>query len=181
MISTPELWWLAGILEGEGCFGPAKHTVRIQLAMCDRDVVEKVARLLGVRVTTSVDKRPGNQIQYRAYIQGHRAAAWLMTLYTMMGARRKARIRESLLWWLTLRVYNGLRTHCPKGHPLSGPNLYRWERQRACRTCSIARTAEWNRRTGYGGPGYVERRKMLARVRYHKKKAAAALAAGGIQ
>jgi hypothetical protein len=50
-----EIAWLAGILEGEGCFdynnlGQSKRTgswyPRIRIEMTDKDVVEKVANLL---------------------------------------------------------------------------------------------------------------------------------------
>lgn len=31
---------------------------------------------------------------------------------------------------------NRLKTHCRRGHPYEGDNLYIWNNQRACRTCS---------------------------------------------
>lgn len=42
------------------------------------------------------------------------------------------------------RTYNGKKTHCPKGHPYSQENTYRWltargTPKRECRTCHIAR------------------------------------------
>jgi hypothetical protein len=32
------------------------------------------------------------------------------------------------------------KTHCPKGHPYAGANLYRWHNRRYCRTCCKARS-----------------------------------------
>jgi hypothetical protein len=50
-----ELYWLAGLLEGEGSFvkGPPSrpNCPIVQLAMTDGDVVERAARLLGRGVT----------------------------------------------------------------------------------------------------------------------------------
>lgn len=36
---------------------------------------------------------------------------------------------------------NAAKTHCSKGHLLSGSNLYTWGNGRQCRTCKV----EWNR------------------------------------
>lgn len=39
------------------------------------------------------------------------------------------------------------RTHCPRGHPYEGENLYiTREGWRTCRTCKLARMREWNER-----------------------------------
>lgn len=34
------------------------------------------------------------------------------------------------------------QTHCKRGHPLNGANLYLWNRQRHCRTCRADRTRQ---------------------------------------
>lgn len=41
---------------------------------------------------------------------------------------------------------NMRKTHCPKGHPYSGTNLYLTKRGRACRTCRLANDARMNAR-----------------------------------
>lgn len=45
--------------------------------------------------------------------------------------------RENVLRGLTLPASNAAKTHCPKGHPLSGNNLYVQPRtgKRRCKTC----------------------------------------------
>ena len=35
------------------------------------------------------------------------------------------------------------RTHCPRGHPLSGANMLRWRNKRMCRACRKVRWTRW--------------------------------------
>ena len=56
------------------------------------------------------------------------------------------------------RINGQQKTHCPKGHPYSGDNLYlrppsRWQKvNRMCRTCMRANTRRWR----------AEKKKILA-------------------
>ncbi len=50
MMSLKDLAWLGGLLEGEGCFMIPKGSPRIALAMSDKDVVQRAARLMGLNV-----------------------------------------------------------------------------------------------------------------------------------
>lgn len=54
--------------------------------------------------------------------------------------------RENTLRGNTIPALNLAKTHCPKGHPLSGDNLVPWEaRQRSCRICVRDYQREWHR------------------------------------
>jgi hypothetical protein len=44
----------------------------------------------------------------------------------------------------TKAALNLAKTHCPKGHPLSGDNLYLCGKGRSCLTCRRAVSARWN-------------------------------------
>lgn len=104
-IPIKNIYWLAGLLEGEGCFGLSSGCIRISLNMTDRDIVEQVADLFGCRVSTY--QPLGNRKRvYSAEIFSNRAAGWMMTLYSLMGERRKIKIRESLLHWKSQRLKN---------------------------------------------------------------------------
>ena len=101
MISTADIAWLAGLLEGEGSFF-YKTSPAIRLKMADRDVVERAGRLLGVRqvMPQQPDKRhPEWKLQYLAQLYSAPAAGWMMTIYQFMGVRRKERIRDVLARW----------------------------------------------------------------------------------
>jgi hypothetical protein len=50
LILTPEIAWVAGLLEGEGTFGMSDRAICISINMIDRDIIERVGALLGGRV-----------------------------------------------------------------------------------------------------------------------------------
>lgn len=111
-MDTRELTWLAGLLEGEGCFGRSGGTARVTLAMTDEDVVTRAARILRAPVVGPVQpsqkRKDGGTRKpvYSASVYGSRAAGWMMTLYTLMGSRRQAKILESLVAWKATRCKN---------------------------------------------------------------------------
>ncbi len=66
--------------------------------MCDFDVVDRARALIGAPTTCYSPSRPGktrdSKPAWVATITGPRALGWMMTLYPLMGERRKAKIRE---------------------------------------------------------------------------------------
>lgn len=144
MLSPSNLGWLAGLLEGEGCFsltGTSRTTPTITLVMTDQDVMERAADVMGAPSIWMPKLRPRRKQTYRFALSGSRAVGWMMTLYPFLGSRRKARLRECLDVWRRVPVKRSLRSHCPAGHPLSGQNLFVNNRnQRGCRTCHREQT-----------------------------------------
>lgn len=111
-ISAKKIAWLAGFLEGEGCFGfcngtvskkskvIARYGIRIDVSSTDLDVVTHAASLLGTAVHRRKQQQPHHKIQWRTQlVDRDKAAAWLMTLYPLMGSRRQARFKELLAVW----------------------------------------------------------------------------------
>ena len=111
-ITTKDICWLAGWLEGEGSFmwtpnGRAKNLATIVGSSTDLDVVQRAAGLLGEKPLLTrpraVKRIPDTWVStkplYRTRIRGARAIGWMMTLYPMMGVRRKEKIREILEKW----------------------------------------------------------------------------------
>jgi len=103
-LSERDLYWLAGLLEGEGSFGITRCHVGgrvylyplIQLGMSDEDVIARVATLYGAAYGKVKPSRPGNKPRYRTTLTNQRAAALMTLLCPIMGTRRQARIREVL-------------------------------------------------------------------------------------
>lgn len=127
MIPIGNLHWLSGLLEGEGCFSGCSNRPShpsIQLAMTDRDVVEKAATILGSRVGGPYfqKKRKVNGEArlpfYRCGVSGRFAVGWMMTLYSLLGSRRRKKISGLLYLWMrdvsiksrSPRSPNGTRT-----------------------------------------------------------------------
>lgn len=97
-----ETAWLAGILEGEGCFlldysGGDRRRVVVALKMTDKDIVERVQRLFGGRAMRKI--QPPNDHHKSLYlvrVQGKKAQEVMRRIYPHMGQRRREKI-DSLL------------------------------------------------------------------------------------
>jgi len=109
MLRTEDLHWLAGLLEGEGCFSINKgDTARnknpyeiISLQMCDYDIVNRVCHLFDHDITICNTTR--SKTVYRVTLGGAKAIGWMMTLYPLMGERRRSKIRECIMSWKSHR------------------------------------------------------------------------------
>jgi hypothetical protein len=103
-VNQRDLDWLAGLLEGEGCFGTTRNHVKghiyaypqIQLRMCDSDVVLRAAGLLEISSVQSYYGRPRRSRFWRFSLTGGRAIAIMKQLEPLMGKRRGAKIRSIL-------------------------------------------------------------------------------------
>lgn len=93
-----DIAWLAGLVEGEGCF-PKSSSPTIQIQMTDEDVIRKAARLFNVTPVGPNDRGPGRKQSWKLSFHSNHAIAWMMTLYSFLGNRRRARIREILAVW----------------------------------------------------------------------------------
>ncbi len=93
-----EMYWLAGLLEGEGCFSinnSTQNCPQILLGMNDRDIVERAAKLLGdVKIGETIT--PPGHIRYRISLGGKDAISAMIALRPLMGERRQKRILEVL-------------------------------------------------------------------------------------
>lgn len=152
-----DIAWLAGLLEGEGCFSTAtSKSPIIQLAMCDRDVVEHAARLFGAKRRPKSHDHPGRwKPQWVTAVYGNRAAGWMMTLYPLLARRRRQKIRAILAVWRTYVAHQKEREFCKRGHRLAAENVLRaqWtdargvvhHEARRCRECHNAYVRQWRR------------------------------------
>lgn len=102
-VSTTDIYWVSGILEGEGCFtlrnstGACRKIPVISVPMTDKDVMDRVAKITNSKCYGPY-KRPGKDM-YRIDMVAFKAVQWMMTVYTVMGHRRKGRILEILEYW----------------------------------------------------------------------------------
>lgn len=103
-VSTPsairgderDLAWLVGLCEGEATFDLHKgRSPRIRVGMTDRDVVGRVATLLGTGIRLALHEAPA-QPMWHAELQGARAEAIMRELLPHMGSRRSQRIATIL-------------------------------------------------------------------------------------
>lgn len=127
-INDVELAWLAGILEGEGSFMMGRNIVggkvyfypRVVVTMTDRDVIDRVASLFETN-TYCLPEKSDRKDQYRAQVNGSRAATLMEMLLLHMGERRSSKIKEILLEYGEIEPTNVRRS----------------------RSCSIAQKQRW--------------------------------------
>ena len=131
MLLMKDLYSLAGLLEGEGSFGVGRSlkkvkageskylSIQVCVMMTDKDVVERVSSIFGGHALTHYNRREDKGLDvWRVGVAGWVAAQWMMTLYSLMGERRRGQVRDSLSLWRKHRQYfrrdkNG---PCRRGH-----------------------------------------------------------------
>lgn len=102
-ITETELAWVAGLLEGEGSFMTGRNHVngklylypRIVVSMTDEDVIDKAAKIFGTS-TYKIPNKTKNKQQWRAQVNGSRAALLMSDLLPYMGTRRSEKILSIL-------------------------------------------------------------------------------------
>ena len=112
-----DIYWLAGLLEGEGFFGVINSRVsgrlyrypRVGVSMSDKDVIEKAAKMFGTSLGIARKMTAGGKTMYRSVCVGTRAVCWMMTLYSLLGIRRRGQIRKSLCEWREIANANERR------------------------------------------------------------------------
>ena len=104
VLSSQDINKLAGLMEGEGSFYTNHGSPCIQIGMGDRDVIAWVSKLWkgninGPYKAVGIGKYPARKPTYRTFRWGADAVGWMMTIYGLMGKRRKMQIRKVLKVW----------------------------------------------------------------------------------
>ena len=87
--------WLAGILDGEGCFDAPRGNPRVRIKMTDHDVVLRAALLMDAR--TYLETVEGRKPALVAQITGEKALTVLREVLPYLGARRSAKATQIIL------------------------------------------------------------------------------------
>jgi hypothetical protein len=101
-LSTFELGWLVGILEGEGTFLMHNGSPRVAVEMCDKDTIDRLEIVLAKMLSYPIgrlevqDKRPNTQLLYRVTVHGDRARMVMREVVKYMSNRRRGRIWQCL-------------------------------------------------------------------------------------
>lgn len=100
-ITEVEVAWVAGILEGEGCWTTkSAHgtTWWIAVRMTDQDVVQRLAELTGIgTLCPEPPQRPGAKPSWSWRVAAKPHREWLtLKVWPWLGQRRRARVKE--LW-----------------------------------------------------------------------------------
>ena len=95
-----DLYWLAGLLEGEGTFLPGPPSAPtapiIRVVMTDGDIVERAASLFGRRVQHHPPREAHHLPSMSTTIKGAAAAHLMRLLRPVLGTRRQAQVDLAL-------------------------------------------------------------------------------------
>ena len=152
MIDVKDIYWAAGIMEGEGWFGCSKDAgiekgLTAALTMTDKDVVDKFASIFNFG-TRKARVLPSGKTAYKWSVTNQaKAAGFMMTLFPLMGIRRQEKITQCLSTWMARPLPKKQWTHCKSGHELTGDNLKittegKYQKRR-CIECSRLRTQKY--------------------------------------
>ena len=98
IMRAKDIYWLAGILEGEGCFNLARNSIQVRCGMTDKDTIEKISLLLQSKIYTG--HTPAGKPYYSVQIGGVQAYQIMCTIYSLMSIRRKTKILSIVTDWL---------------------------------------------------------------------------------
>lgn len=99
-IANNDLYWLAGLVEGEGTFlkgspsNPGSPSIAVQ--MTDEDIVKRIANLFDVKYHNSKRGPEHHKRVYSVRLTGRRAVAFMQLLKPLMGIRRQVQIDKAL-------------------------------------------------------------------------------------
>ncbi len=105
-MQTTEIAWLAGLLEGEGCFTRNTSSPKIAVRMTDLDTIERVADLMDTKTISTYVREGNRKTQYETTIYGQRAITIMKVVRPWMGLRRGNRI-DNILHWAKRRPGSG--------------------------------------------------------------------------
>ena len=145
-----DLLWLAGLLEGEGCFymrgrnRPAGLCVRLQ--MTDKDVVERAAALLDAKVYER-GPRGSHSTIWGFWVGGPKAADIMARLLPLMGVRRSSKIQELLQAYNTKIKATGTNLGGRRKFEVQHVILIRYLRSRGIGPTKLAQMCNVSRET----------------------------------
>lgn len=104
MPTLTEIAWVAGLMEGEGSFIATKYgSPFMTIQMNDKDVLEKLLTILGTaKLYGPYRHRRGENYDtphYRVTAYSTAAIEWMMTIWPLMGTRRRAKIKGIIGAW----------------------------------------------------------------------------------
>jgi hypothetical protein len=120
-----DLYWLSGLLEGEGHFGLRRQgrDLVIQVGMTDLDVIDRAHRLIGSGSRKSRVLPSGKTFHIVTVANQSVARDLMEKMLPIMGERRAQKMRECLAAHAEVDPPKRDWTHCKNGHELSGANL----------------------------------------------------------
>jgi len=101
VISTKDICWLAGLVEGEGAFLVNHYSLVMVISSTDFDVIDRAGKIMNAPVRGPYKQSIGGLGTKPFYRVTAYGAPWPMTLFSQLGERRRSKIEELLSVWKT--------------------------------------------------------------------------------
>jgi len=100
-MKVEDLYWLAGILEGEGCFllsiSGRRYTPIISVHMTDEDIINRVSKLWDRKYVFQKRQKEHYKDTYITKLKGKDAIELMKLIYPIMGKRRCEKIDNIII------------------------------------------------------------------------------------
>jgi len=94
-----EIMWVAGFLEGEGCFFTSPtNSPGVKVCLTDKDVLDKYGKLIDRPVKGPYsDNRIGYKVRWEVNLYGKPAIVLMQSILPHMGGRRSIKIQKIIV------------------------------------------------------------------------------------
>ena len=97
VVTPRDIEWMAGFIEGEGCFTGGIRNISVQAAQVNMEPLLRLQRLLGGSIKVRREAVGNWQRCHGWRVTGTRARGVMMTIYGLMSKRRQGQIKMALL------------------------------------------------------------------------------------
>ena len=165
-LSPLELAWVAGLLEGEGCFSRKSRAsslrgITVQCHMTDRDVLRRLHHTIGVGhlrgpYANGFTRRPNGKPlkkckpRWMVQVSGPAAYQLMKQLLPPMCSRRAKRIRELLKEYESVKDHVFKMVHVSTGRTEATINMADWLKKHQMSNSGLYRTFIGERQACYG-------------------------------
>lgn len=155
-ISTLDLAWAAGFLEGEGSF-LNYSSPNVTAAQVQREPLERLERLFGGSMGRRITRGFNNNPIWVWKANARRSIEIMMTLYVLMSPKRQGEIAAAVKKWRAGRLLKSHGTDlCGRGHDLVGDNIVLVAgKYRNCRKCKNDSRRAWRAKRRAAGLPYA--------------------------
>lgn len=98
MLQENQIYWLAGILEGEAYFSikDIHSSVGIAVEMTDEDIIKRICIIFGTKYCKPKVRKSTHKQSYKTIVRGAKAVEIMKLIFPIMGDRRKERIKNCI-------------------------------------------------------------------------------------
>lgn len=113
MIAVRDLCWAAGFIEGEGTFSVTNRiNLRLAVPQVERAPLERLQHLFGGNIRWSERPRGARHIHTWSLNVTHQVAGIAMSIYGIVGPRKRAQIGKCLAAWRQPYLPHAINRRC---------------------------------------------------------------------